>query len=207
MIRPWCAAGWTKPKGFLPIRPLLAWQQVASWPSGGRGVVRHRGHKLPAEVHRVRAKLADDAVRYYFNLRHQKKSCFWKDDNPFPTDPAFFTAYLAARETGKPKTCHLASAMVDAYLSSAEFKDDPAAMFEEPASRGEVNEWRQQWAHSAKQFDYAGTVVTLILNWARDAGKVAEHHCDRLPKAYKVDRAEVVWTEADLATFTAHAPE
>lgn len=79
--------------------------------------------------------------------------------------------------------------MVDAYLTSAEFKvkstrtqDDywkwalrfavefkegPVAMFEEPASRGEVNEWRQQWAHSVKQFDCAGTVATLILNWAK----------------------------------------
>lgn len=192
-------------------------------------MVQRKRHRLPAEINRVRAKLADGTVRYYFYLRGRKAARFWTDAQPNPTDPAFFAAYVAEMEKGRPKVGHLVPGMVDAYLSSAEFKaksprtqddyrkwalrfaaefkDDPVAIFEEPASRGEVNEWRQQWAHSAKQFDYAGTVVTLVLNWARDAGKIAEHHCDRLPKAYKADRAEVVWTEADLATFTALAPE
>lgn len=165
-------------------------------------MVGHKGQRLPAEVHRVRAKLADGTVRYYFNMRHRKQSCFWKDENPFPSDPAFFAAYLAEMDKGRPKGGNLAPAMVNAYLSSAEFraksprtqgdyrkwalrfaeefKNDPVAMF--PAAWAEVQEWRQQWAHSAKQFDYAGTVVTLILNWARDAGKIRAHHCDRLPK-------------------------
>lgn len=192
-------------------------------------MVQRKRQRLPAEINRVRAKLADGTVKYYFYLRGRKDARFWTDAQPNPTDPAFFAAYVAEMEKGRPKVGHLVSGMVDVYLSSAEFKaksprtqddyrkwalrfaaefkDDPVAIFEEPASRGEVNEWRQQWAHSAKQFDYAGTVVTLILNWARDAGKIGEHHCDRLPKAYKADRAEVVWTEADLATFTALAPE
>jgi len=191
-------------------------------------VVQRKRQRLPAEINRVRAKLADGSVKYYFYLRGRKDARFRTDTHPNPTDPAFFAAYVEAQKLGLPKGSNLTPAMVDAYLSSAEFKskrprtqldyrtwalrfaeefkNDPAALFEEPASRGEVNEWRQKWSYSAKQFDYAGTVVTIILNWARDAGKIRQHHCDRLPKAYKADRAEVVWTQDDIAAFTAKAP-
>ncbi|MDP3961905.1 MAG: hypothetical protein Q8Q26_17895 [Pseudorhodobacter sp.] len=177
-------------------------------------MVQRKRQRLPAEINRVRAKLADGSVKHYFYLRGRKDARFWTDTHPNPTDSAFFAAYVEAQKLGLPKGGNLTPAMVDAYLSSAEFKskrprtqldyrtwalrfaeefkNDPAALFEEPASRGEVNEWRQKWSYSAKQFDYAGTVVTIILNWARGAGKIREHHCDRLPKAYKADRAEVV---------------
>lgn len=47
-------------------------------------------------------------------------------------------------EKGWRKVGLLVPGMMDAYLSSAEFKDDPVAIFGEPASRAEVNEWRQQ---------------------------------------------------------------
>ncbi len=90
---------------------------------------------------------------------------------------------------------------------AAEFNGDPAALFEDPASRGEVNNWRQQWAHSPKQYDYAATVVTVILNWARDNGKIREHHCDRLCKVYSADRAEFLWAPADVEKLFAMAPE
>ncbi|MBS0573135.1 MAG: tyrosine-type recombinase/integrase [Proteobacteria bacterium] len=88
-----------------------------------------------------------------------------------------------------------------------EFKDDPAAMFEERESRAEVNDWRARWKHSPKQYDYAGTVVTRILNWARDdAGKIRDHHCERFRKVYQADRADIVWTPADREAIDALAP-
>lgn len=83
------------------------------------------------------------------------------------------------------------------------FKDDPAAMFEESESRGEVNDWRKQWAHSPKQYDYAGTV-----NWAwKDARKIRQHHYAGFTKVYEVDRSEIVWTPAQRDAVCASAPE
>ena len=80
-------------------------------------------------------------------------------------------------------------------------------MFEEPGSRGEVNEWRKRWAHSPRQYDYAGTVVTRILNWAwKDAGKIRQHHCQGFRKVYEVDRSEIVWTPAHQEVVAAVAP-
>lgn len=123
----------------------------------------------------------------------------------------------------------MTSQMVDDFLSSAEmpkgertrqdyrlwamrfaeeFKDDPAKMFEEPEARGEVNDWRDRWKHSPRQYDYAGTVVTRILNWAwKDAGKIRMHYCGDFRKVYSADRAEIVWTPAQREAVCAIAPE
>ena len=179
-------------------------------------------------IHRVRRRLANGQKReHHYAWRGGPK--FWTSDSDVQLNSPEYVAALAA-VTSRPKPAKLlTSEMVDAYLSSADFKakrprtqadyrkwalrfakefgHDPAAMFEEPASRGEVNEWREIWAHSPKQFDYAGTVAAVILNWAREAGKISEHHCDKLKKLYSVDRSEIVWTPADIEAFNAKAPE
>lgn len=184
---------------------------------------------LPPEVHRVRGKLANGRVQYYFSLRGRKGSGFWKDARPFPSDPAFFAAYSAAIASARPKVDRtMTPAVVDAFIDSpefqklkprtqrdyrkwldrfsAEFSEDPIAMFQEDQSKVEVNRWRGQWSHSPKQYDYAGTVVTLFMNWAEEGRHVTRHHC-RFKKLYSADRSDVVWTKADLAAVTAIAPE
>ncbi|HCQ56545.1 MAG TPA: integrase [Sulfitobacter sp.] len=184
---------------------------------------------LPPEVHRVKAKLVDGTVCYYFSLRGRRGTGFWKDARPFPKSPNFFTAYSAAmaRALPKPNTL-MTEAVVDAYISSAEFlslkprtqsdyrrwamrfavefESDPVAMFEDAASRAEVNQWRSKWNYSPKQYDYAGTVVTRILNWAREQGKIAEHHCS-FAKVYRSDRSDVVWTPVQVEAVRERAPE
>ncbi|MGC5198230.1 tyrosine-type recombinase/integrase [Aphanothece microscopica] len=180
--------------------------------------------KLPPRVHRVRRAVKDGVRFHFYAWRGGPK--FWVDGKAFPSDPAFYQAY--AEKTALPKpTAYMATTMVDDFLSSGEmpkaertrkdyrlwalrfakaFKDDPAALFEEPASRIEVDEWRQAWAHSPKQYDYAGAVVTRILNWAKKGRKIREHHCDGFEKVYRPDRAEIVWSSSDQNAVLAIAP-
>lgn len=184
---------------------------------------------LPPNVHRVGPMtLATGERVYYFSLRDVRKSRFWRDTKAIPTDAGFFTAYGCAIEEHKPGPKGMTTeALVDAYLSSPhfrglkprtqadyrrwalrvaeEFKHDPAKMFEEPEARAEVNKWRQAWAHSAKQYDYAGTFVTLLLNWALEEGLIVEHHCT-FKKQYQSDRSDVVWRVGDIETFVSQAP-
>lgn len=178
-------------------------------------------------VHRVRRRLADGTVReHHYAWRGGPK--FWDSASGVAKGSPEYLAALAEHDR-RPKPATLsAPAMIDAYLDSAEFRalaprtqadyrkwalrladefrEDAAAIFEDPGCRGEVNEWRQKWAHSPKQYDYAGTVCTVILNWAREAGKIKEHHCDRLRKLYSADRSEILWTPADIEAFNAVAP-
>lgn len=181
---------------------------------------------LPRHVHRVRRKVAGGWRYHFYAWRGGPK--FWSGEERHPTAPGFFAA-LAAATARPPADEYMTPQMVDDFLSSAEmpkgertradyrlwalrfaeaFKEDPARLFEEPEARGEVNDWRKKWAHSPRQYDYAGTVVTRILNWAwKDAGKIRAHHCGDFRKVYAADRAEIVWTPDQRERVCAIAPE
>ena len=184
---------------------------------------------LPPEVHRVKTKLADGRVMYYFSLRGRKGTGFFKSPDRLPRDQGFHAAYVAALESAKPKrSCYLTRAMVDDYFTSpkfrklaprskqdyrkwigffaGEFGEDPAAMFTEWESLGEVNTWRNNWAHSPKQYDDAGTHVAILLNWAVKEGKLKNHHCS-FEKVYEADRAAIIWTQEHIDKFMKVAPE
>lgn len=152
--------------------------------------------RLPKGVHCVRRVTKGGPRFHFYAWRGGPK--FWTSSQRYPDDPAFFVALAEAVKLPQVKKSYMTTTMVDEFLSSpfmpkgdrsradyrlwalrfAEgFKDDPAAMFEEPEARAEVNTWREQWAHSPRQFDYAGTVVTRILNWAwKQAGKLRVHY-------------------------------
>ncbi|WP_223274749.1 tyrosine-type recombinase/integrase [Tateyamaria sp. syn59] len=179
---------------------------------------------LPEGVHRVRRKTKNVDKFHFYAWRGGPK--FWESQVRSPRDPEFSVAFSTAV---KPRLAgeYMTPQMVDDFLDStampqgartqadyrkwalrfaSEFADDQAKMWEHPKSRGELNEWRAKWKSSPKQHDYAGTVAVRILNWARDEGKIATHFCDRLHRIYSVDRAEIVWTEADQQAFKDAAP-
>jgi integrase len=90
---------------------------------------------------------------------------------------------------------------------TVEFGPDDIQMWENPASRQDVNKWREAWGHSPKQFDYAGTVLTLFLNWAVGEGFLATNTCQGFEKLYEVDRSDIVWTPSNIAKVTSISPE
>lgn len=179
-------------------------------------------------VHKVKRPLSDGTHRqHHYAWRGGPK--FWSSESGVAIgSPEYVAAFAACARTPRPAIATVPM-MIDAYLDSAlfrsrrprtqadyrkwalrlarEFEEDPATIFQEAGSRGEINRWRERWAHSPKQYDYAATVATVILNWAREAGWVTEHHLDRMKKLYTSDRAEIVWTPQDVATFDATAPE
>lgn len=181
---------------------------------------------LPKGIHRVKRATRSGARFHFYAWRGGPK--FWTSGNRHPTEPEFFAALAEAVARPKPDA-YMTPQLVDDFLSSAEmpkgertradyrlwalrfaeaFKDDPARMFEEPEARGEVNEWRAKWKHSPRQYDYAGTVVTRILNWAwKDASKLRTHYCADFRKVYEADRSEIVWTPAQREAVIAVAPE
>ena len=180
---------------------------------------------LPKGVHCVRRKLVVGVRFHFYAWRGGPK--FWVDSKRNPNDPEFFHRYAEITERQEPAE-FMTHQMVDGFLSSAsmppgqrskadlrkwalrfekEFGDDPAALFEERASRGELNKWRGKWKHSPKQHDVAGTHAVRILNWAVEEGRIKEHHCHRLPKLYVGNRSEIIWTPEDRGAMALAAPE
>jgi len=180
---------------------------------------------LPKGVHRVRRKVVSGVRYHFYAWRGGPK--FWEGTNPNPKAPEFFHAFSQCGTPVSPAE-YLTTHLVDDFLSSAslpkaerssadirkwlelfreEFGADPVALFEERASRGEVNNWRKKWLHSPKQHDMAGTHATRVLNWAVEEGKLKEHHCHKLKKLYQSNRTEIIWTSGDIAQFKKHAPK
>jgi len=188
-----------------------------------------RKGNLPEEVHRTSARIADGRLKHYFSLRGRKGTGFWSDFDRFPRGADFFNAYAKAMNTAKPKANVETNADVAAeYYASVNFKQkkprtqadyrkwlnrfveefgpDPIDMWEIPASSRDVDKWREKWVESPKQYDYAATVVSLFLNWAKKKHYISVHFCEGLDKLYSVDRSEIVWSPTDIQKVVEIAP-
>ena len=181
---------------------------------------------LPKGVHRVKRKLANGTVRWHFYAWRGGPK-FWKGETRQPKEYDFFRAFADAIEQPEPIKPTLPQ-IVDKFLSSASmpiakrsrqdlekwalrfaehFRDAPVEIFEERGARAELNTWRQKWVYSPKQHDMAGVHAVRILNWAVEEGYLSQHNCQRLPRLYRVDRSEVVWTAQDRKAINAIAPK
>lgn len=190
--------------------------------------MQHKGN-LPEEVHRTSARIADGRLKHYFSLRSRKGTGFWNGFDRFPRGADFFNAYAKAMNTAKPKASVETNADVAAeYYASVNFKQkkprtqadyrkwlnrfveefgpDPIDMWEIPASSRDVDKWREKWIESPKQYDYAATVVSLFLNWAKEKHYISVHFCKGLDKLYEVDRSDIVWSPSDIEKIEDIAP-
>ena len=92
---------------------------------------------LPKGVHRVKRRLASDAVRWHFYAWRGGPK-YWEDDRKEPTDPDFSRAYADAVKRPKPGKLTV-PALVDAFL-------DSAAMPKGERSRADLRKWALRFA-------------------------------------------------------------
>lgn len=185
-------------------------------------------------VHRVSKKLSGGVVRAY-HYAFRGGPMFWHSGMEFDaSDKAYVFSYDDAlrHQPAKPAFSGLSTkAVIDRFRNSihftkksprtqkdykkyldafeAEFGDDPIALFEEKESTTEIRKWKNDnWSHSPKQYDYATTVVTLFLNWAKDEdASIAINHHQRVKKIYKANRADILWLPHELEAILAVADE
>ncbi|TQV67638.1 site-specific integrase, partial [Aliiroseovarius halocynthiae] len=124
---------------------------------------------LPKGVHRVK-KITKNGPLYYFYAWRGGPN-FWTSTFRDPRDPEFLIAFADAVRT-RFSSQYMPPQMVDDFLDSTamptgertkadyrlwalrfahEFADDPAKLWENPKSRGELNEWRAKWKDSPEQ--------------------------------------------------------
>jgi len=192
-------------------------------------------HKLPIKgVHRVRKKLADGTVREY-HYAYRGGPQFWSsvaDSRPGDRDYVFalndslrpsmpekpkvdrgLTVAVMARYRNSPQYLNLKPRTkqdYDKFLGAfeEEFGNDRTKLFEERESLAEINDWKNRWAHSLKQWDYATTVVTRFLNWARKHGvSIVVHYHNGIERMYRANRADFVWLPQEIAALLAVASE
>jgi len=87
------------------------------------------------------------------------------------------------------------------------FGDLPIAALNDPRVREEFLEWRDGIAgRSARQADYAWTVLARVLAWGRHRGLIRFNHAEKGGKLYHADRSDMIWTEDQIRVFLDAAP-
>lgn len=63
-----------------------------------------------------------------------------------------------------------------------------------------IRTWRNQWADKPRTADYGMQVLSRVLSYAVDPlSKIASNPCEGIKQLYSSDRAEIIWTDADIA--------
>ena len=143
--------------------------------------------------------------------------------------PEFVASYAAAHESRKPKDDGHMRALVTLYRESAAFKrlaestrrewtrrldrivdhfgDLRVAQFDRPEKiRPHIRRWRDQWADRPREADYVIQVLSRLLAFAVELDKISTNPCEGFKSLYKNSRADIIWSDDDLAAIKAVAP-
>jgi integrase len=175
-------------------------------------------------VHTVRKVLADGSVATYHYA--------WRGGPRLKGEPGtaeFLRSYEAARgEQRTPDASQLRS-IIAKFKASTEFTHNirertrrdyvwhlskieqkfgtlPLEALNDPRVTHEFRKWHASMANSPRQADYTWDVLMRLLSWARGEGLTTYRPPQRVTRLYRSDRAEKIWTEADIVAFAAVAP-
>lgn len=120
------------------------------------------------------------------------------DRNRFRSLIALYRA--SAFKTLSPSTAENWSKWLDRIADH--FGDLRIAQFDRPEKiRLHIRRWRNRWADKPRTADYGIQVLSHVLSYGVDSGKIASNPCVGIKQLYTVDRSEVIWTTNDLATL------
>lgn len=179
----------------------------------------------------IRKRLADGSTVTYWYA--------WKGGPRLPGlpgSPAFLAAFNAAHAERRKPTGENLRALVGLYRASPEFTgladatrkvwlrwldlisetEGPLAIgglpwagLDDRRVRADILAWRDQWAHQPRTADYAMQVVSRVLSWGMDRGLLALNAAAGVTQLYKGNRADQIWTDAEVSAFVdaASSPE
>ncbi|MBB4859684.1 integrase [Novosphingobium chloroacetimidivorans] len=78
---------------------------------------------------------------------------------------------------------------------SKRFGTTPVDAFCDWRMRGDVIEWRDEWAHMPRTADKAVVMMVTLLNWGVENGKLERHFCHGIGLLHSADRSEQIWED------------
>jgi integrase len=178
-------------------------------------------------INTVKKRLSDGRVaRYYY---HRETGARLEGE---PGSPEFVASYARAEQLVRERhsTGVLASLIRD-YTMSPEFKtqladstrreylrkltfaeiefgDLPIAALNNPKVKAPLLAWRAAvaTASGAREADYRLSVVSAMLSWAVDNGRIDTNHLKGFKRLYRSDRSDIIWLAADIEAFMGAAP-
>ena len=147
-----------------------------------------------------------------------------------PGSPEFIASYHAAYEGRRPADDGKVKALVTLYRASDDYKalaqstqrqwigwldriSDyfgklPVGAFDRPERiKPIIRKWRNQYRDTPRTADYGLQVLSRLMSFAVDEGKLGANPCIGFKPLYDGNRSEIVWTDAQVDQITAAAPE
>jgi integrase len=81
------------------------------------------------------------------------------------------------------------------------------AQFDRPAIRQDIKRWRDKWKATPRAADMGKQVLSALLSFAVDDGRLASNPCIGIKNLYVSDRSEIIWTDEDVAKLEANASD
>jgi integrase len=82
----------------------------------------------------------------------------------------------------------------------------PVKLLDDRRVRADLLEWRDQWANRPRSADYAIQVLSRVLGWAHGRGLLAINAAAGTEQLYSSNRADQIWTRAEVSAFIDKAP-
>jgi len=86
-----------------------------------------------------------------------------------------------------------------------EFGDLRTRQFGRPKIRVLIRKWRDKWKTTPRAADTGKQVLSRILSFAVAEGELQSNPCEGVPNLYQNNRADIIWTEDDIAKLCANA--
>ena len=173
---------------------------VYAW-RGGPQVYRSEERRKPRLTHDVIRAIADAldarAPKEPDNLRSVMRD--WRSANPDrPSSPEW--------DRLADTTKKVWGNALD--LIEAKWGDVPLAVFNDPRMKARIVKWRDSRASTPRSADIGVTVLRALLRFGELRGKVHINAASGIPSIYRGgDRAEIIWTEDEIAAFCVKASE
>ncbi|MDH3579639.1 MAG: tyrosine-type recombinase/integrase [Hyphomicrobiales bacterium] len=174
-------------------------------------------------VNTVTKRLADGTVKLYYY--HRATGSRLEGE---PGSPEFLQSYAAAERTLVARDQGTIAELIRGYSASpefvkladstqreyrrmlraieTEFGDMPLEAADDPRARGEFLEWRDKVAkRGAREADNQLSVLSAILSWGVERGKVHQNVVRGFKRLYHSDRSEKIWLSEHIRAFMASA--
>lgn len=87
----------------------------------------------------------------------------------------------------------------------AKFGKARLAVFDDRRIRGDILDWRDQWADKPRSADMAIQVLSRLLSWGENRGRLTRNHAIGIGQLYAANRSDLIWMPADFDAFNAKA--
>lgn len=86
-----------------------------------------------------------------------------------------------------------------------EFGDSRVAWFDTPKMRKVIIRWRNRYADTPRAADMGVQVLSRLLSFAQEDGRLMHNICHGIRGIYDNDRSDLIWTDGDLVRLADHA--